>query len=104
MDQSLVPAYHQDLTLTMSYTLVEAAWSPAGMRGLVEKPRLWACGGNSSAHSRQPGLGRQLVTLALTQLLLSTLRCPRPPTFLFLSKEKKNPLIRGKLKVTAEWS
>lgn len=64
---SLIPASHRDLTLTMSCTLVEAAWSPAGMWGLVEKLRPWACRGNSSALSCQPGFGRQLVTLARAQ-------------------------------------
>lgn len=91
MDRSLIPASHQDLTLTMSCTLVEAAWSPAGMWGLVEKPRPWARRGNSSVHSCQPGLGRQLVTLARAQFWLSALLCPLPPTFLFLSEEKKIP-------------
>lgn len=101
MDRSLIPASQQGLTLTMSCTLVEAAWSPAGMWGLMEKPRPWARRENSSAHSCQPGLGRQLVTLACAQFWLSSLLCPLPPTFLFLSEEK-NFLIRERSEVMAE--
>lgn len=75
---------------------------PAGMWGLVEKPSPWARRGNSSVHSCQPGLGRQLVTLAHTQFWLPALLCPLPPTFLFLSEEKKFPNQRERPKVMAE--